>query len=147
MYLVGLFILSFTLYSLEELFPFIINKVNISYRQKGVKNISEQESIIKKKNRGEKALKYFWVSKINSFSRGLCLLLVLRMVSWEINSVINLITLSTSVHIYPEFMRWIKIVANSCDFITCLMRFGWGFFLNLTWSRVYWFKPNEIFLK
>lgn len=59
MYLVGLFILSFTLYSLEELFPFIINKVNISYRQKGVKNISEQESIIKKKKQRGKSFKVF----------------------------------------------------------------------------------------
>lgn len=68
------------------------------------------------------------------------------MISWEINFPINLITLSTSVHIYPEFMRWIKIVANSCDFITSY-EIWLRVFLNITWPQIYCFKPNEIFLK
>lgn len=55
---------------------------------------------------------------------GLCLILILRVTPGVKNFPINSITLSTSVYIYIEFMRWIKSVANFYDFITCLMRFS-----------------------
>lgn len=68
------------------------------------------------------------------------------MISWEINFPINLITLSTSVHIYLKFMRWMKIVANSWFYYMSYEIWLRGF-LNLMWSPIYCFKPNEIFLK
>lgn len=60
----------------------------------------------------------------------LCLILILRMTPGVINFPINSITLSTSVYICIEFMRWIKSVANFYDFITCLMRFSWEFSIS-----------------
>lgn len=48
------FLVSFTVYSSEDILPFIIDEVNISFSHTGVKSISEQESIIRKTSQGKK---------------------------------------------------------------------------------------------